>query len=98
MSDKNEQQYWDLVDQFIAQANGACDTVEPGVAGAALLQAAARFNAFVVASSSLDRNSFIEEIEPSFDYLSKRFRENLGNDLKDYRENYKVYMRTNDNE
>lgn len=94
MSKKNEQQYWDLVEQFIAQANNACEAVEPGIAAAALLQAATRFNAFVVASSSLDRKSFIEDIEPSFEYLSKRFCENLDDNLQDYKENYKIYMRT----
>ncbi len=96
MNEAEEQQYWDLVEQFIENANTACDTLEPGVVGAALLQAAARYNAFIVASASLDRKEFIADIEPSQLHLSAAFSENLTADLEDYRENYKVYMRSED--
>ncbi len=54
-----ENQYWDVVDKFIAEANEACETLEPGVVAAALIQAASRFNAFVVAPSSIDRKTYI---------------------------------------
>jgi hypothetical protein len=99
MPDKNtqeENQFWDLVDRFIQQANAACDELEPGAVSAALLNAAARFNAFVVASASLDRNEFIEEIEPAQQHLTECYRTLLGDNLDDYREHYKIYIRTDD--
>ena len=89
-----ETQFWDLVDHFIQQANNACEALEPGIVSAALLNAAVRFNAFVVASASLDRNEFIEEIEPSQQHLTERYRELLSDNLEDYREHYKVYIRS----
>ena len=96
MTDQDEKQFWDLVDKFIQQANDDCDQVDPGIVSAALLNAAARFNAFVVASSSVDRKEYTEEIDSSLNYLTTRYREFLRDNLEDYRENYKVYIRTDE--
>lgn len=93
MSNQEENQFWDLVDSFINQANTACEELDPGIVSAALLNAAARFNAFVVASSSLDRKEFIEEIDSAQNYLTGRYRDLVRDNLDDYRENYKVYVR-----
>ena len=91
-----EKQFWDLVDQFIQQANEACDQQDPGAVSAALLNAAARFNAFVVANASLDRKEFIEEMESAQQYLTNRYRELVKENLEDYRENYKVFIRADE--
>lgn len=97
MSDNNEDTlFWNLVDSFIEQANNACEEVDPGVVSAALLNAAARFNAFVVAASSIDRKEYIEEIESARNYLTGRYRELVSENLEDYRENYKVYVRADE--
>lgn len=98
MANKEDDQFWDLVDAFIEQANKACDDLEPGAVSAALLNAAARFNAFVVASSSIDRKEYIEEIESAQKYLTGRYAELVRNNLDDYRENYKIYIGDNDEE
>lgn len=97
MSDNNEDTlFWNLVDSFIEQANNACEEVDPGVVSAALLNAAARFNTFVVAASSIDRKEYIEEIESARNYLTGRYRELVGENLEDYRDNYKVYVRADE--
>lgn len=88
----DDQAYWDLVEDFIGRANEACDRADPAAVSAALLHASARFSAFVVAASSLDRKELTEELEPSLQYLTGQFREQLRTDLADYRENYKVYI------
>jgi hypothetical protein len=93
LNNTDETQFWDLVDQFIQQANDACEQLDPGLVSAALLNACARFNAFVVASSSLDRAEFIEEIEPAQSHLTDHYRTLLRENLDDYRENYKNYIR-----
>lgn len=98
MNKAEEGQFWDLVDSFIEQANNACDEADPGMVSAALLNAAARFNAFVVASSSLDRKEFIDEIESAQKYLTGRYAELVRDNLDDYRDNYKVYIRPDDEE
>lgn len=98
MTNHDDELFWNLVDQFIQQANTACDDADPGIVSAALLNAAARFNAFVVASSSLDRKEYIEEMDSSLNYLTGRYREILRENLEDYREHYKVYVRADEKE
>jgi hypothetical protein len=91
-----DQAYWDLVDSFINGANDACDNADPGMVAAALLNAAARFNAFVVAHSSVDKNEFAEDVEGTVNYLTGRYRDFLKEHMDDYRENYKTYIRADD--
>lgn len=88
MSASDEDFYWSQVEAFINQANEACDQADPGIVAAALLNAAARFNAFVVAHSSLDKNEFAEDVEGTGNYLTGRFRDHVKEHLDDYRENY----------
>lgn len=80
--------FWELVEKFIDQANTACDNADPGIVSAALINATARFNAFVVAQSSLDKNEFAEDVEGTTNYLTGRYREFLKEHMEDYRENY----------
>lgn len=89
MSGANDEDlYWNQVEAFISQANDACDAADPGIVAAALLNAAARFNAFVVAHSSLDKNEFAEDVEGTTNYLTGRFRDHLKEHMDDYREHY----------
>ncbi|WP_041521835.1 DUF3144 domain-containing protein [Gilvimarinus agarilyticus] len=94
----DERQYWDLVDDFISRANEHCDSIDPSMVSAAMLQAASRFNAFIVASSSVDRKEYTEELDASLRYLTNQYRDYLRDNLEDYRENFKVYTRTEDDE
>jgi hypothetical protein len=93
MTTDDNKQFWDLADAFIQKANDACEDADPGIVSAALLNAAARFNAFVVATSSIDRKEYSDEIESSEKYLTNRYREILRENLEDYREHYKIYVR-----
>ena len=98
MSDTNtdtsgeDQAYWDLVETFINSANDACDNADPGMVAAALLNAAARFNAFMVAHSSLDKNEFTEDVEGTTNYLTGRYRDFLKEHMDDYSENYSTLI------
>lgn len=92
----NDQQFWDLAEQFIELANQSLENTDPGKIGAAMLFAATRFNAFVVASSSVDRKEYIADMDDTMDYLSKQFRHMLGDNLRDFKENYKVYIKHDD--
>jgi len=98
MTTNDENLFWDLVDSFIEKANAACDEADPGIVSAALLNAAARFNAFVVASSSIDRKEYMDEIESAQKYLTGKYHELVRDNLDDYRDNYKVYIRPDEPE
>lgn len=84
--------FWELVEKFIEDANSACDHVDPGIVSAALINATARFNAFVVAQSSLDKNEFAEDVEGTTNYLTGRYRDFLKEHMEDYRENYSTLI------
>ncbi len=92
MSKQDEDIFWDLVDRFIDQANQSCDQADPGIVSAALLNAAARFNAFIVANESLDKKEYAEEVDSALNYLTGRYREILREHLDDYQENYTQYI------
>lgn len=92
MTKQDDDNFWELVDHFIEQANQSCDQVDPGIVSAALLNAAARFNAFVVANESLDKKEYAEEVESALNFLTGRYRETLREHLDDYRENYVKYI------
>jgi hypothetical protein len=89
----NDQAFWDLTEQFIELANQSLQQADAGKIGAAMLYAATRFNAFVVASSSVDKAEFIADADETMDYLSKQFRQMLGDNLRDFKDNYKVYIK-----
>lgn len=93
---QDEVLYWSLVESFIDSANSACETADPGVVSAAMLNAVARFNAFVVAHSSLDRKEFTEDIEGTVNYLTGRYRDYLKEHMEDYRANYKTAVRADE--
>lgn len=92
MNKQDEDIFWGLVDQFIENANQACDQADPGIVSAAMLNAVARFNAFIVANESLDKKEFAEEVDSALNYLTGRYRELLREHLDDYRENYTQYI------
>jgi Protein of unknown function (DUF3144) len=92
MNKQDEDIFWNLVDQFIENANQACDQSDPGIVSAAMLNAVARFNAFIVANESLDKKEFAEEVDSALNYLTGRYRELLREHLDDYRDNYVQYI------
>ena len=88
MSTTDDDIFWELVETFINNANDACDNADPGIVSAALMNAAARFNAYAVAQSSLDKNEFAEDVEGTTNYLTGRYRDFLKEHMEDYRDNY----------
>jgi hypothetical protein len=88
--------FWDIVDGALALANDSCENIDPSKVSAALLYAAARFNAFIVASNSLDRKEFRAEKDEAVQYLTKQYRSMLGENLADYEDNFKEYTRGSD--
>ncbi|WP_075188213.1 DUF3144 domain-containing protein [Teredinibacter haidensis] len=88
-----EQQFWDAVDMFIDTANTAAEKCDPGVISSAVVYAAARYCAFNVASFSESRKDFISDTEDSVNHLVQEFRKLLEENMADYGENYKIYMK-----
>jgi hypothetical protein len=86
-----DQQFWDLANSFIHRANEQSATVDPGKVSAALLYAAARFNAFVVASGTDDEDSFRNARKAAMEYFTAEFNKMLGENLDDWAKHYTKY-------
>lgn len=98
MNAEQEAAYWALVESFIAQANEASAEQDLGLINGALMQAAARFNAFYVAASSESRKDLKEDVDGSIRDFGSEYKRLLSENFDDYVENYKVYMREEDEE
>ncbi|WNO09549.1 DUF3144 domain-containing protein [Teredinibacter sp. KSP-S5-2] len=91
-TDKDVEQFWDLVEEVINLANSKTETLDPGVVTSALMQATARFNAFYVASSCESRKDFKEDKDDALSRFTGDYKRRLAENLEDYIENYKIYM------
>ncbi len=92
MTTQDENLFWQLVEEFINKANDACEQLDPNMVSAAMMNATARFNAFVVAHESLDKNEYAEEVDSALNQLTNRYRELAREHLDDYREHYGDYI------
>ncbi len=74
-----------LVDEFIDAANARCETEHKENVGLAMLYAAARFNAFVVASHADDLAGYEGSRDQALEYFGGEYRRMLEENLDDYR-------------
>jgi len=91
MSD-TEQQFWDLVEELIGNANQKSATQDQALISDAMLYAAARFNTYTAAASTAERKGFKEELADIKALLMEQFETMLDANLNDYLENYKIYL------
>ena len=92
MSDNTEdKEFFDRADAIINLANTQCDDFAIGRVSSSLLFAAARFNAFIVASSAKDleqlKNDKTEAIKYFKEQYEKVFIENIDEYIKNYDKN-----------
>ena len=91
-ADANEREFWKLADSFINLANDHYAQEGDGKVGYALLYAAARFNAFIVASTAGDKQELTEEMEPAAKYFTDQYRKMFVENLDDYQANFDQYL------
>lgn len=92
MSNNTEdKEFFDRADEIINLANKQCDNNPIGKVSSSLLFAAARFNAFIVASSAKDleelKNDKAEAIKYFKEQYEKVFIENIDEYIKNYGKN-----------
>lgn len=92
MTDPNAEQFWKLADSFINLANELYEKESDGKVGYAMLYAAARFNAFIVASTAGDKKDLGEEKEQATEYFTEQYRKMFSENLEDYEQNFEHYL------
>lgn len=88
MSDDIEQQFRALANAFIDLANQKCDEAPRENVGMALLYAASRFNAFVVAAHAADLRDYEGAREKAMEFFRGEYERMLGENLDDYRQSF----------
>ncbi len=79
--DVTEKHIFELIEKLLDVANEAAEEFGPDTANSALLQAAARYNAFIVAANSDDLK---DEKSSATSYLVSRYKEMLIDNLDDF--------------
>jgi isopenicillin N synthase-like dioxygenase len=89
MNDEDaDKEFRTLVDSFIHLANGHADKTAHENVGMALLYAAARYNAFVVASHAPDLEKFEADRKTAFEFFQNQYKTMLKENLDDHRKFY----------
>ncbi len=92
MSDPAAEEFWKLADSFINLANDHYQKDGDGRVGYAMLYAAARFNAFIVATTAGDKAELAAEKDPATDYFTDQYRKMFSENLEDYHSNFERYL------
>lgn len=89
MSDEDiDKQFRSMADSFIHLANEHCKTAERENVSMALLYAAARFSAFVVASHAPDLQKYETDRDAAIAFFSGEYKRMLNENLDDYKKIY----------
>ena len=86
-------EFWKRADEVIALANEQVKGSTTGKVSASLLYAAARFNAFNVASSALDVDEMKKDKKEAINYFIEQYKEMLIENLDNYIENFDEYTK-----
>lgn len=93
MSDtEKDSEFYEMADAFIALANARSKSVNQGKVSATFLYAAARFNTFLVASSSESAEDFGANKDSAIEYFMTEYRKMLEEHFGDYQQNYSKYI------
>lgn len=93
MSDEIEQQFRALANAFIDLANRSCDEAPRENVGMALLYAASRFNAFVVAAHAAHLQEYEAARPQAMEFFQGEYGRMLGENLDEYRQAFDEDMK-----
>ncbi len=91
-AENTDNEYWDVVSDFIEQANKYTEGRAPGEVASALLNAAARYSAFYLAGSSESRKDLKEDKGVLVQDVSREFKKRFAENLEEYIEDYKIHF------
>ena len=89
---KMDKDFFKRTDAFIKVANELTQEHDMGKVSASLLYAAARFNAFIVASSAEDKAAADRNKVEAIEYFTEQYRSMLMANMDDYINKYDEYL------
>ena len=87
-NDTEDKEFFDRADELINIANKQCDNAAIGKVSSSLLFAAARFNAFIVASSAKDLEGLKEDKMEAIKYFKEQYEKVFIENMDEYIKNY----------
>lgn len=94
MSDADvDLQFKAIADQFIDLANQQVKNAHAENVGMALLYAASRFNAYVVASNAENLEKYESDVKTASDFFQGKYQEMLRENLDDYKKAYEPALK-----
>lgn len=90
---KMDKDFFKRTDAFIKVANELTTEHDIGKVSASMLYAAARFNAFIVASSAENKDEAEKNKEEAISYFTEQYRSMLLANMNDYIEKYDDYLK-----
>ena len=88
---KTDDKFYNRADEFINLANKQCDSIENSKVSSSLMFAAARFNAFIAASSAKDVEDLKRNKDAAIQFFTAQYTqmltENLDENIKNYERN-----------
>ncbi len=88
-----DKDFFKRTDAFIQMANQLSQEHDLGKVSASLLYAAARFNAFIVASSAADKAEADRNKVQAIDYFTNQYRAMLLANMDNYIEKFDEYLK-----
>ena len=89
---KPDEAFWTAADGFINLANEQNKTIDRSTVAAGFLYAAARFNAFVIASQCGNKQAFETEKAAAIEYFVNQYKIGLTENIADYSANFDQYI------
>lgn len=91
MNNEVPPEFWDRADEIIGTANKQVQKSSIANVSSSILYAAARFNAFNVASSAENVEQMKEDRDEAIKYFTDQYRKMLIENLDDYIDNFEEY-------
>lgn len=85
-------EFWTRANALINLANDQCDSAIPNEVAASTMYASARFNAFIVATTTGSAENMKAEKDRALEYFTDQFRKMMESNLDDFAENFEKYL------
>jgi len=92
-SDNDETEFWDRADALIELARQQARESDEGNTSASFLYAAAKYNAFISASTTHDKEELLKKKNEFTEHMLKQYRIAFEESMEDYISNYEKYSK-----
>lgn len=87
--------FWELVGEFVDQANAMSKSHSAELVGTAMMYAASRYHTHIVARSSKDLEDFSADEDNALAFFRERYEAMFKENFADHKNNYNEYLKRN---